>query len=86
MYASQFGHLDCMKYLINEGAIVSQVENVFKYTLCYFTRIELYILQDGMTPLLYASKNGHLECIEYLISVGASDTSEIDKVVLCSII
>ena len=39
----------------------------------------MYMLKDCKTPLIYASQEGHLECIKDLISAGAN-VSEADEV------
>ena len=31
-----------------------------------------FVLQDGWTPLVYASQNGHLEVVKSLIEAGAN--------------
>ena len=60
--ASQNGHLEVVKYLIDKGANIESKDNSnFKY-----------LFWNGYTPLMHASKNIHLEVVEYLIDKGAN--------------
>ena len=86
IWASQEGHLECIKYLKRAGANVSEADEVLyiqqyvkKYILSVYVIYAMYVLQDGKTPLIWASSKGHLECIQYLISARAN-VSERNKV------
>lgn len=35
-----------------------------------------FLLQDGTTPLILASANGHLECVQELLEQGANPTAK----------
>jgi hypothetical protein len=56
MYASQFGHEESVRALIEKGASLEAVETV----------------RHGQTALLWASKGGHAETVRVLVELGAS--------------
>ena len=70
IYASENEQIECMKYLIDAGANVSQGDNVWEIVTTIKKLFVLFVIQNGMTPLLYASHHGNLDSIKYLISAG----------------
>ena len=44
----------------------------------------MYVLQICMTALIYASQEGHLECIKYLISAGANVSQACEVLCICN--
>jgi hypothetical protein len=62
MWAAGYGHLRICKYLTEEGSVVCPLEIESRN-------------KDGRTPLMWALRNGQLEVVEWLVSVGADVNS-----------
>ena len=62
-----------VKCLITSGADINAVNNVSCTYFCFYhcNHNLLYTIQDNVTPLHYASLQGHCSIVEYLITSGA---------------
>ena len=62
-----------VKCLITSGADINAVNNVSCTYFCFYhcNHNLLYTVQDNVTPLHYASLQGHCSIVEYLITSGA---------------
>ncbi len=81
-----YGHLDVIKYLVGLGADLRSVNN--KEVKCALRQVRVEINKRYSCganiafsydyPTKYASKNGHLEIVKYLVSLGADIRSDDD--------
>lgn len=82
--ASEFGHLEIVKYLVDNGANVTACDNWAVRYACKKGHIDVvkYLISKGADPLDYdnhsirmACEHGHLELVKYLVSQG-TDTAD----------
>ena len=76
--ASFLGHLDCVEYFTKKGADVNCTDEKFdldcrKSIKVGYTQTdgEPFALPDDGTPLMFASRFGHIECVKLLVKEGA---------------
>jgi len=73
LVAAQEGHLDCVKFLMDNGA-KGDLERQDKCKQSHPRNpspFDVPLQPDGFTPLLAACLNGHVHVIEYLVAQGA---------------
>eukprot|EP00967_Tisochrysis_lutea_P125212 scaffold210215_cov17-Tisochrysis_lutea.AAC.1 len=69
--ASMKGQLPIVQELISRGASVDHVKKAWCSRLILIPATDFFCIQDGWTPLLIASQNGHHAVVKELISQGA---------------
>ena len=73
--ASRLGHKHCADIFIREGADVNCTDDMFdvfsRKVACQTGIPCVPHMQNGLTPLMYAAGNGHLELLKKLIKAGA---------------
>lgn len=68
--AARGGHLECIKYLVNCGVNLNQLDSV----------IIVAKLQRDMSALFYAVADDHLGCVKFLVSSG-TDINQVNYVI-----
>jgi ankyrin repeat protein len=81
-FASSNGHLDVVRYFIEEcGADVSATKVSDPLICAPFKPHTLTRVRQGVTtPLHFASRNGHLEVMRYLVEKCGADVNAKDMV------
>ncbi len=59
-YAAQENHLDCVKFLLTNGANINAITKGMEHSLV-----------THFTPLLHAAQEGQTECVTHLLNAGA---------------
>lgn len=81
--AADHGHTDIVELLLDCGIdlnVIGQVSNLIDTSgliylqWCHHVNLSYYLNQHGYAPLHFASYNGHVDTIRYLISQGADTT------------
>jgi ankyrin repeat protein len=70
--ASQNGHLEVVKFLIEKGTNVNASREFSIETSGSIMSAQLISEEDGYTSLYLASQNGHLEVVKFLVEKGAN--------------
>ncbi len=67
-YAADAGNFDVLKELVSHGANVN-VNNLFERISFYYLTIFIIQSKDkfGLTPLLAAIYEDHIDCVKYLL-------------------
>ena len=96
MYASRYGYLSVVEYLVQQGADIDmqdKVRNSNNYYLLLWVyiifdlNISIIMIQEGLTALFNASYYGHLPVVEFLIQQGAAiDTQDKVRIYYCECI
>jgi hypothetical protein len=69
--ASERGDLDEVNRLLLDGTEVNYMKEVSIIDKIVLIRLYIYLLKDGLTPLIWACNNGHVEVCEMLLKMGA---------------
>jgi len=92
-WASEYGHLEVVKYLVSVGADIHAgndlavrwaSSNGHLEVVKYLVSVGADIHADDDDALRWASNNGHLEVVKYLVSVGADIHACNDEAVRCA--
>ena len=89
MHAAKNNHFDCVKFLVNEGALVNEKNNYGHTSLMRAARnghldcVKFLVKEgrvqvndkdnDGWTALIWATVCSRLKCIQYLVKEGGAD-------------
>ena len=85
--AAQLDHMAVVEFLEMNGESIHIADKVFFILLLIVktANMELnfgvFLLQNGMTPIMWAVRNNHLNMVKYLEKKGA-DLKAVDKVCL----